>query len=208
MIKVKEMGFLLCLGMLVLLFVAGFGTSCTVGTAGRVHKDDEPVKDIEASDVDLRAMAREMAVAIIELDIMSKHKGPVVIAFPTITNRTLTVDFDSNNLQSMIRKQLVAHSKGKVQFLDWQLSDLVYAERDSKRSGQRTSSKRADLPGADYFLKGEAYSMRKVASDGTMSGSHRYSFRLTDAETSIVVWEHDYEFKKSGRPGKRRLRRW
>ena len=201
MISAKQMGFRLCLGMLALLFVVAFGTSCTVGTAGRVHKDDEPVKDIEASDVDLRAMAREMAVAIIELDMMSKHEGPVVIAFPTISNRTLTVDFDSNNLQSMIRKQLVAHSKGKIQFLDWQLSDLVYAERDAKRSGQRTSSKRADLPGADYFLKGEAYSSRKTAADGTMSGTHRYSFRLTDAETGIVVWERDYEFKKYGRRG-------
>lgn len=172
-----------------------------VGTVSRVHKDDEPVKDIEASDVDLRAMSREMAVAIIELDIISKHEGSVIIAFPTINNRTLTVDFNSNNIQSMIRKQLIAHSNGKLQFLDMELSNLIYAERDAKRSGQKTSSKRADLPGADYFLKGEAHSSRKIAQDGTMSASHRYSFRLTDAETGIIAWEKEYEFKKYGRRG-------
>jgi len=173
---------------------------CT-GTVSRAHKDDEPVKDIEASDVDLRAMAREMATAIIELDVVARHQGPVVIAFPTISNRTLTVDFDSANIQSMIRKQLIEHSQGKLQFLDMELSNLVLAERDRKRTGQATSTKQVDMPGADMFLKGEASTSRKVDKDGMMSAAHRYSFHLTDAETGTIIWEKDYEFKKYGQRG-------
>ena len=188
---------------LVILFVSSLlfsGCTC-IGTVGRVHMDDEPVKDVEASDVDLRAMTREMAVAIIELDLFSKHDGSIVIAFPTIRNRTQTTDFDSNNIKSMIRKLLISNSKGKIQFIDSELTNLIYSARDAKRSGKRTSSKRSDLPGVDYFLKGEAFSSRKISKGGKMSASHRYSFRLTDAETGVVVWENDYEFKKVGQRG-------
>lgn len=172
-----------------------------LGTVSRVHIDDEPVKDVEASDVDLRAMAREMAEHLLELEIVKQHPGAVKIAFLTFSNRTLTVDFDSNNLQSLIRTQIVSSSNGKILFLDRELSDAIYAERDAKRSGQRTSSKREDLPGADLFLKGEAYSMRKADTKGRISAYHRYSFRLTDTETGVVVWERAYEFKKHGRRG-------
>lgn len=175
-------------------------TGC-VGTASRVHVDDEPVTDVEASDVDLRAMAREMAVAIIELPFIRDSQRPVRIAFLNIENRTLTVDFDSANLMSKIRQDLIAHSQGKLAFLDQASLDAILAERDRKRAGQATSTKREDLPGVDFFLAGYAYSQRKVGSDGSLQAYHRYSFRLTDAETSEVKWEKDYEFKKHGRRG-------
>jgi len=180
-------------------------TACTVagcvGTASRVHIDDESITDIEASDVDLRAMARKMASAIIELPVIAKAEGSVNIAFLNIENRTLDSDFDSYNLLSKIRQQLIKHSGGKLVFLDKKKIDAIYAERDAKRAGQVTSGKRANLPGVDYFLTGYAYSMRKTGSDGTVLGYHRYSFRLTDTETSVVAWEDDYEFKKHGRRG-------
>jgi len=166
----------------------------------RVPVGEEPVKDIEASDVDLRAMAREMATAIIELPVIRDTEGRVNLAFPTIENRTTTVDFDSATIQSMIRKGLIEHSGGKLAFLDREASDLILAERDGKRAGQRTSRTRDDLPGADYFLIGRAFSMRK-ADGKQMSAYHRYSFRLTDAETGVILWEDEYEFKKYGRPG-------
>lgn len=178
-------------------------TGCVVGTASRVHIDDEPITDIEASDVDLRAMCREMAAAIIELPLVANAPGPVNVAFLTIENRTLDTDFDSYNLLSKIRLHLIEFSQGKLAFLDKEEGkiDAVYAERDAKRGGQVTSTKRADLPGVDYFLTGYAYSMRKAGADGKMLGYHRYSFRLTDAETDVVAWEKDYEFKKHGRRG-------
>ncbi|NQT19329.1 MAG: hypothetical protein HQ592_06465 [Planctomycetes bacterium] len=171
-----------------------------VGTVSRVPIGDEPVKDIEVSDLDLRQMAREMAVAIIDLPVIHKMEGQVVIAFPTITNRTLTIDFDSATIQSMIRKHLIEHSNGKLVFLDRESSNLILAERDAKRAGQLDSRERKNLPGADFFLIGRAYTQRK-ADGKQMVAYHRYAFRLTNAETGIIVWENDYESKKYGVPG-------
>jgi hypothetical protein len=172
-----------------------------VGTVGRVHVDDEPINDVEASDVDIRAMSREMATALIELPTIAGAKEPVHIAFLTIENRTLTTDFDSYNLLSKIRQDLIAHSEGKVVFLDKESINAIYAERDAKRAGQVTTKGHKDLPGVDYFLTGYAYSMRKSGTAGKMLAAHRYTFRLTDAEDSRVVWEKDYEFKKLGQRG-------
>ncbi len=190
-----------CLKRVLLTFVIGCMVTGCVGTASRIDIDDETITDIEASDVDLRTMAMKMASAILQVPAVVNASEPVNIAFLNIENRTLTVDFDSYNLLSKIRLHLIGNSKGKLVFLDKNRVDAIYAERDAKRAGQVTSSKRENLPGVDYFLTGYAYSMRKADSTGRMVGYHRYSFRLTDAETDIVVWEDDYEFKKQGRRG-------
>lgn len=196
MIKQSTISRLVGVGSLTwLLLVAG-----CVGTVSRVSVDEEPVKTLGASDVDLRAMAREMAIALIELPVIKDTEGRVNLGFPTIANRTEFVDFDSATIQSMIRKGLIEHSGGKLAFLDREASDLILAERDGKRAGQRTSRSREDLPGADYFLVGQAFS-KSVADGKQMSSYHRYSFRLTDAETGVILWEDEYEFKKYGRPG-------
>ena len=183
---------------LCLIVLAGSGC---VGTVSRVHVDDEPINDVEASDVDIRAMAREMASKIIELPLVTNSKEPIHIAFLTIENRTLTTDFDSYNILSQIRKQLIEHSQGKLVFLDKEAMNAIYAERDAKRAGQVTSKDRKDLPGVDCFLTGYAFSDRKTGKGGKILASHRYSFRLTDAEDSKVLWEDAYDFKKLGQRG-------
>ncbi len=175
-------------------------SACIVGSAGRVDVGDEVIKDVEASDVDIRAMAREMAGAILEAPAVMNRPGAVVIAFLNIENRTLTTDFNSDNLLSKIRQDLIQYSGGKLTFLDQNHVNAVLAERDRKRSGAVTSSERLDLPGTDFFLTGQAYSQRKSAG-AAMQAYHRYSFRLTNAETGVIVWEKDYEFKKAGARG-------
>jgi hypothetical protein len=186
--------------MALVALAASVSAGC-VGTASRIHLDDERVTDLEASDVDLRAMARKMASAIIELPAIAGSPDPVYIAFHSIENRTLTADFDSYNLLSKIRQDLIEFSEGKLLFLDKKVTNAILAERDAKRSGSVTSSELENLPGLDYFLTGHAYAMRKTGPRGKMQGYHRYSFRLTDSETSVIVWEKDYEFKKYGRRG-------
>ena len=51
------------------------------------------------------------------------------------------------------------------------------------------------------FIEVQKRQNPKTGRKGEMMGYHRYSFRLTDAETDVVVWEDDYEFKKTGRRG-------
>jgi hypothetical protein len=171
------------------------------GTVSREHVDTETVVDVEASDVDLRAMSREMAADIIELPYIRDSPHAIRMGFQKIENRTDTVDFDSYNLLSKIRQELIGHSQGKIVFLDEKVLEEVLAARDAKRAGQVTFSERLDRPGVDLILTGYAYSQRKNGNDGLIEAYHRYTFRLTHAETDEVKWEKDYEFKKLGRRG-------
>jgi len=71
-------------------------------------------------------------------------------------------------------------------------------ERDIRISGTGNAGK--PMLGADYFLAGTITGIRR--SRGRESTSYmRFAFRLTDADTSAIVWEQDYEMKfyqKSG----------
>ena len=186
--------------MLTGLLSAALLTGCA-GKVNRLHVDDEPINDVEVSDVDIRTMSREMATAIIELPMVANAKEPIHIAFLNIENRTLTTDFDSYNLLSTIRQQLIEHSKGKLVFLEKEAIAAFLAERDAKRAGQVTTKGNKEIPGVDYFLTGYAYSMRKSGSGGKILAAHRYSFRLSDAETTALIWEDKYEVKKLGQRG-------
>jgi len=186
---------------LAILVCALPGCGSMGGTAGRVDIDDEPITGVGIDDVDVRDMSRQMASAILELPLINAAKGPANIAFINIENRTLDPNFDSYNLLSKIRQQLLVNSQGKLVFLDRETMDSIYAERDAKRAGQETSNEQKNLPGVDYFLTGYAFVSKTVGDHGEILAAHRYSFRLTDAETGAVLWEKDYEFKKLGQRG-------
>ena len=190
--------YLSMVGVMATLGVLASTLGC-VGTVSRVDLGDEPIKDVEATDVDLRAITRKMAEDIIELPQIANPSEPVHIAFLTLENRTTDPDFYSYNILSRIRLDLIQYSERKAIFLDQRATDAILAERDRKRAGQATSKKREDLPGVDYYLAGVAYSERRADTKGGVLGYHRYSFRLTDAETGEIVWENDYELKKFGR---------
>ena len=77
----------------------------------------------------------------------------------------------------------------------------IERERALKQSGQVTASANPNGPsefgGADYFLTGKLQSITTKTSQGT-SDYVLYSFRLTDARTSEIVWEDSAEIKKQG----------
>ena len=68
----------------------------------------------------------------------------------------------------------------------------IQEERKAKRDGERTASKSVNVYGADYFLTGKIFSDTQVQG-GKRYTFARYAFRLTDAETSAIVWENEYE---------------
>lgn len=198
--KIRKWNAPLLIHYCALVIALGLFTGCA-GNARRVDIGDEPITDVEVNDVDIRAMAVQMASKLIESDIVANAKEPITIAFLEMVNRTETVDFDSYNIMSKIRQHLLDNSKGKLVFLDREKTDAILAERDAKRAGQLTTKGYKDRFGADYFLTGYAYSQRKAGSNGELVASHRYEFHLTDTETSAVVWQWDYEFKKAGKRG-------
>jgi uncharacterized protein (TIGR02722 family) len=183
---------LLLVGLAVLL------VGCT-GTVTRRPVDDEMIKTANATEVDERSMCQKMARELIDLPIIANAKSPPTIAFLEISNRT-TQAVDSYNLLSSIRIKLLQYGGGKFVFLDRERSEKLQQERRLKRTGQVTTSGNQDLYGADFFLSGRAFSEER--RDGrTREVYYRYSFSLTNAETSAIVWEGEYEFKKSAELG-------
>lgn len=60
------------------------------------------------------------------------------------------------------------------------------------------SKKVADI---DYFLTGLIYSSTEVAQFGAEEGMRyfQFQFRLTDAQTNIIMWEKEYTVKRQAR---------
>ena len=65
-----------------------------------------------------------------------------------------------------------------------------------KREGVVGAAGKKDLLGVDYFLTGQIDSI-DTAGKGRRSTYVRYSFRLTDAESSAIIWQDRYQVKKA-----------
>lgn len=167
------------------------------GTALYVPPDENTLVDTATSAADLRSMAQHMARSMLKCNRIAGAQTPPRIAFIEMVNRT-TDDVDSYNLLSQIRTLLLKHSEGKIVFLDREKSDAIQEERKLKRDGKVGSSGEKVLSGVDYFLTGRAYSLDK-RDKGKKDVYYRFSFRLTDAENSDIIWEDEYEFKKAGK---------
>jgi len=85
-------------------------------------------------------------------------------------------------------------------FLDRELSAQIFEERQMKQQGMYGGQPQGMVSGADYFLTGKLSSIDKV-SGSKRSTYTRYAFRLTNANTSDIIWEDDYETKKVGSAG-------
>ena len=80
------------------------------------------------------------------------------------------------------------------------LVEQIVDERQAKDAGQVTRSSNQPLHGADYFLTGRVESIRRTR--GREQTTYlRLSFRLTDAASSAIAWEDDYEMKKYRQAG-------
>lgn len=183
--------------LLSICLLASFA-GCT-GTVTRQSVDDEIVTTTRFTEVDIRSMCEEMARSLIDLPQVAQAGSPPTIAFLEIRNRTLQ-ELDSDNLLGSIRQKLLEFGKGKFLFLNRDAVQAIKKERQLKNRGDVTSSERKGLYGADFFLSGLAYSEER-RGDGKREVYYRFSFQLTDAETSAIVWEKDYEFKKAASLG-------
>jgi PBP1b-binding outer membrane lipoprotein LpoB len=85
-------------------------------------------------------------------------------------------------------------------FLDRAITAAIEKEIRDKARGKITTGGEKTRYGADFFLTGEIDSLDKVTVQGHTTYT-RLSFRLTDAGTSAIVWEDDYEVKKHSKTG-------
>ncbi len=148
---------------------------------------------------DLVAVTDKMARSILSIpQIARAQMQPSIVLEPVVNNTRFPINKDI--FLTRLRTQLNSKAMGQVSFLDREMMKTLERERELKRSGQVTASADPNLVefgGADFFLTGKLDGMTTRTSAGT-SDYVLYSFRLTDARTSRIVWEDVAEIKKQG----------
>ena len=186
-------------------FFAGCATSEGVqnptGVAVTEMRPDERgfVAGTGVESQDLVTVTDKMSRSILGIAQIAQAKiAPSVVLEPVVNNTRFPINKDI--FLTRIRTQLNSKAAGRVSFLDREIMKTLERERDLKRSGQVTASSDpnvVEFGGADYFLTGKLEGIATRTSQGT--GDYiLYSFRLTDARTSRIVWEDSYEIKKQG----------
>lgn len=148
---------------------------------------------------DLVSVTDKMARSILGIpEIAHAQVTPRVVLDPVVNETRFPINKDI--FLTRIRTQLNEKAAGKVRFLDREMMRTLERERELKRTGQVTASANpnvVEFRGADYFLTGKLQGLTTRTSAGT-SDYILYSFRLTDARTSEIVWESSAEIKKQG----------
>jgi hypothetical protein len=177
---------------LVLTLAASAGCS---GTTGRMDVDSED--DAAAGAIgskDFRAVCFEMAQSMVQLPQIQRAANPPTIAFVEMVNNSDEL-MDADAFLYKIRTELIKNSGGRMLFLDRDVIDRIKAERRDKERGVVTSSSDRPMYGADFFMSGRIEGLRRTRGQRETEYI-RVSVRLTDVQSSAIVWENDYEFKK------------
>jgi len=178
--------------ILLLLIILPCLNACTSANR-RMGLDDDLVIDTDLTVSDLKSAAQKMSRSIASSKISSKEKKNRIV-FLKIENRTFDDTFDSYNLLSTIRKELMANNN--FEFIDRkQFPEILKNMTGTEIEKQK---KIAKLMNVDYFLTGRAFA-HSIRKEGAREVYYRLSFRLTDAETSGIVWCDDYECKYFGK---------
>ena len=120
---------------------------------------------------------------------------PPKITFVSFQNNSDSY-IDGNKFLNRMRTDLIKHCQGKIVFLDRAVIKEIEKENRDKLSGKRTSAPQEVTPyGVDFFLTGMVDSITNVAGHNKTI-YRRFSFRLTDAASSAIIWEDDYEIKR------------
>ncbi len=148
---------------------------------------------------DMVSVTDKMARSILGIpEIARAPARPFVVLEPVVNNTRFPINKDI--FLTRIRTQLNSKAAGRVSFLDREMMKTLERERALKQSGQVTASSDpnvVEFRGADFFLTGKLDGMTTRTTAGT-SDYVLYSFRLTNARTSEIVWEDTAEVKKQG----------
>ena len=193
-----------------LLASPAFFTGCAT-TAGVQNPAGVPVTEMRPDErgfvagtgiesQDLVSVTDKMARSILGIPQIARAQVPPSIVLDPVVNNT-RFPINKDMFLTRIRVMLNSKAAGQVSFLDREMMKTLERERDLKRSGQVTASADPNGPsefgGADYFLTGKLEGNTTKAAAG-ISDYVLYTFRLTDARTSRIVWEDFAEIKKQG----------
>jgi len=184
------------LGMTVL--VAALCAALMAGCSGKTARMDVDSEDDALGGAigskDFRGVCFEMAQSVVRLPQIQNASSPPTIAFFEMVNNSDEL-VNAEDILYKIRTELIKNSGGKMMFLDRDAIEKIKTERRDKDRGKVTSSSNKALYGADYFMAGRIEGIRR-SRGRTETEYIRIAVRLTDAASSAIVWENDYEFKK------------
>jgi hypothetical protein len=177
--------------------------SCDTPTR-RVDPDqDDAVGGTGVDSADIRTTADKIARSILGMDrIFAKGTPYVVVQSPVNQTR---FPINASMIADQIMTQLIQNANGRVEFIDRENWEMVQKERQLKRSGAvsvptdgggQPNLQAAPL-GTDFFLTSTLKSLSK--DNGELSSDYIVAtFRITDAETSAILWQDDHQWKKVG----------
>jgi PBP1b-binding outer membrane lipoprotein LpoB len=148
---------------------------------------------------DFRSVAQRLARSLIVLPQIQNAATPPKVAFIRVSNNSDEY-INGDMFLNKMRTDLIKYAQGKIVFLDRSMIEAIEKENRDKARSRRTSGEQQTPYGADFFLTGTIESIRNVAGRGKTTYL-RYSFRLTDADSSAIVWEDDYEIKRYSKLG-------
>ena len=187
--------------MILLIATAGALLSGCTGQTKRLSPDE--LSDIELgtglTSQDFRSVSQRMARSLVGLVQIQNATTPPKVAFFSVANRSNEY-IDGDMFLNKMRTQLIKHAQGRIVFLDRAIIAIIEKENRDKLRGKRTASGERTPYGADFFLTGTIESIDQVAGAGHTTYL-RLSFRLTDAGSSAIVWEDEYEIKKHATTG-------
>jgi len=148
---------------------------------------------------DLVRVSDKIARGILSAPQIANATTPPVVVLDPVLNET-RFPINKNIFLDRIQANLLSKSAGKVTFMARERLATLERERESKRTGQVTSSSDASLQefrGADYFLTGKLSGLSS-STGGGVSDYILYTFQLINARSGEIVWGGDDEIKKQG----------
>lgn len=177
------------------------GVQDPAGVAVREMKPDERgfVAGTGVESQDLVAVADQMARKILATPAIARAAdAPHIVLEPVVNNTRFPLNKDI--FLTRIRAQLNEQAAGRVSFLDRPMLATLEREQQLKQQGLVTAASNpnvVEFRGADFFLTGTLDGLSTRTSQG-VSDYILYTFRLTNARTSEIVWEASAEIKKQG----------
>jgi len=181
-------------GLVLALTLAVVAAGCA-GQTARMDLDSEDDALLGGiGSKDFRTACFEMAQSMVRLPQIQNAAKPPTIAFVDMVNNSDEL-LNADDLLYKMRTELIKNSGGRMLFLDRDIIEQIRSERRDKQRGKVTTSGDKPVYGADFFLSGRVESIRR-SRGRTQTKYMRISVRLTDASSSAIVWEDDYELKK------------
>lgn len=176
--------------------------SCTNTIQGEYSdvNDDELIDD-KWNELDANRTAEKLVKSMLTKPWIRQYQAAGRGQFPVVVVDEIRSDadehIDTTALEDAIEKQLV--NSGLVRMVDGKSRDKLLKELKFQQSGEvnkATAKRRGRQIGADFILGGVIAGQRHKNSAGRMSVSYKTNLKLTDLETSILVWAEDHQIKK------------